>query len=167
MKLRKFAAAVTAAALSLSLAVPALADGSADARLTRVTLAVKGTLGIGDEYTGFYGEPDETALGTRWSLTWESEEEELNITATDEGKILSLNRWGNGGKVEPVMAGDRGGLTFPAMTRAEAEERAKAFLDKVLSDNEKVTFSDEGEESLSATEYSSRGPWSSTGVPPP
>ena len=167
MKLRKFAAAVTAAALSLSLAVPALADGSADARLTRVTLAVKGTLGIGDEYTGFYGEPDETALGTRWSLTWESEEEELNITATDEGKILSLNRWGNGGKVEPVMAGDRGGLTFPAMTRAEAEERAEAFLDKVLSDNEKVTFSDEGEESLSATEYSFQGAVELNGLPSP
>ena len=122
MKLRKLAAAFTAAALSLSLAAPALAAEAADQRLTRVTLAVKGTLGIGDEYTEFYGEPDETPLGTRWSLSWKNEEGELSVTATDEGKVLSLNRWENGGKVEPVLAGSFGGLTFPAMTREEASQ---------------------------------------------
>ena len=60
MKLCKFAAALTGAALSLSLVAPALAAEAADQRLARVTLEVKGTLGIGDEYTEFYGEPDET-----------------------------------------------------------------------------------------------------------
>ena len=65
MKLRKLAAAFMAGALSLGLAAPAFAAEAADARLTRVTLAVKETLDIGDEYTEFYGEPDETALGTR------------------------------------------------------------------------------------------------------
>ena len=167
MKLRKLAAAFMAAALSLSLAAPALAAEAADQRLTRVTLAVKGTLGIGDEYTEFYGEPDETALGTRWSLSWKNEEGELNVTATDEGKVLSLNRWENGGKVEPVLAGSFRGLTFPAMTRDEAAQYARAFLDKVLSGNEKVTFSDEWEESLSAESYSFNGSVELNGLPSP
>ena len=167
MKLRKLAAALTAGALSLSLAAPALAAEAADQRLARVTLAVKGTLGIGDEYTEFYGEPDETPLGTRWSLNWKSEDGELSVTATDEGKILSLNRWENGGKIEPVMAGSFGGLTFPAMSRAQAGELARAFLDKVLADNEKVTFHEEWEESLSAESYSFNGNVELNGLPSP
>ena len=91
MKLKKFAAALTAGALTLSLAAPALAVEAADARLAKVTLAVKAILDISDEYTEFYGEPDETALGTRWSLSWDSDDEQLRITATDEGKVVSLN----------------------------------------------------------------------------
>lgn len=167
MKLKKLAAAVAAAAVSLSLAAPAMAAEAADARLTRVTLAVKGTLGIGDEYTEFYGEPDETPLGTRWSLSWKNEEGELTVTATDDGKVISLNRWENGGKVEPVLAGSFGSLTFPAMTRSEAQEKAQAFLDKVLSSNEKVTFPDEGEEFLSAESYSFNGSVELNGFPSP
>ena len=100
MKLRKLAAALIAGALSLSLAAPALAAEAADARLAKVTLAVKGILDIGDEYTEFYGEPNETPLGTRWNLNWKSEEEELSVTATGEGKVLSLSRW-EGGSVQP------------------------------------------------------------------
>ncbi len=167
MKLRKFAAAMAGLALSLNLAAPALAAEAADQRLARVTLAVKGTLGIGDEYTEFYGEPDETALGTRWSLDWKSEDVELSVTATDEGKVLSLNRWERGSKVEPVSAAGVGGLSFPAMSWDEAGQRARAFLDKVLSENEKVTFTDEREESLSATEYSFRGNVELNGLPSP
>ena len=167
MKLRKLAAALTTGALTLALAVPALASESADQRLAKVTLAVKGALGIGDEYTEFYGEPDETALGTRWSLSWKNEDGELSVTATDAGKVLSLNRWEGSYKAEPILAGEKGARTFPAMTRAEAQTRAEAFLGRVLADNEKIVFSDEWEESLSATEYSFRGNVELNGLPSP
>lgn len=167
MKLRKFAAALTGLALSVSLAAPALAAEAADARLTRVTLAVKGTLGIGDEYTEFYGEPDETPLGTRWSLSWTKEEEELRVTATDEGKVISLNRWETGAKVEPVSGAGYEGLRFPVMTMEEAREYAGAFLDKVLSGNEKVTFTENEQESLSAQSYSFQGNVELNGLPSP
>ena len=150
MKLKKLLAAGLSVALGLSLSAPALASEAADERLTQVTLAVKGTLGIGEEYTEFYGEPDETALGTRWSLTWKNEDEELNVTATGEGKVLSLNRWEGGSVVEPVTAGSSGGLSFPAMSRSQAGTCAQTFLGKVLEENEVVTFADEWEESLSA-----------------
>ena len=62
MKLRKLAAAALTAALTLSLAVPAMAADAADAQLTKVTQAVKATLAVGDEYESFYGEPSQTAL---------------------------------------------------------------------------------------------------------
>lgn len=167
MKLRKLAAALVAGVLSLSLAAPALAAEAADARLTRVTLAVKGTLDIGDEYTEFYGEPDETPLGTRWNLEWRSEDEELSVTATDEGKVLSLYRWGNG-TIEPYYAAvSNSRLSFPSMSWEEAGEYARAFLDKVLSDNEKVTFGDEREESLSAEAYAFGGRVELNGLPSP
>lgn len=167
MKLRKLIAVFIAGALSLSLAAPALANQAADARLARVTLAVKGTLDIGDEYTEFYGQPDETALGTRWSLEWKSEDEELNVTATDEGKVLSLYRWETGSVEVYSPARERSGLTFPAMSRTEAGEYARAFLEKVLADNEKVSFGDEWEESLSAEDYSFNGSVELNGLPSP
>ena len=157
MKLKKFAAALTAGALTLSLAAPALAVEAADARLAKVTLAVKAILDISDEYTEFYGEPDETALGTRWSLSWDSDDEQLRITATDEGKVVSLNRWEKG-SLEPVYAsqGDRG-RKFPPMTMLQAKGYAQAFLDRVLADNEAVVLEENSSESLSATSYTFQG----------
>lgn len=168
MKLKKLAAILTAGALTLSMAAPALAAEAADARLTRVTLAVKGTLDISDEYTEFYGEPDETALGTRWSLSWSSDGEQLQITATDAGKIISLNRWENG-KAQPVYVSTLGQSTpaFPPMTMAQAKAHAQAFLDKVLSSNEKVEFEENESESLSATSYTFRGPVKLNGLASP
>ena len=166
MKLRKLAATALAAALSLSLASPALAAEAADARLTQVTLAVKETLEIGDEYTEFYGQPDETALGTRWDLEWTGEDGSLSVTATGEGKVLSMHR-----RTEdpmPYYAGEGSyGPSFPSMSRARAQEHAQAFLSKVLSENEKAVFDGEQEESLSAEDYSFRGMVELNGLPSP
>lgn len=158
MKLKKLAAALTAGVMTLSLAAPALAAEATDARLAQVTLAVKGTLDISDAYTEFYGEPQETALGTRWNLSWSSDDEQLQITATDAGKIVSLNRWEKG-DAQPVYSVIPGRNTpaFPAMTMAQAKTCAQTFLDKVLADNEKVEFEDNESESLSATSYTFRG----------
>ena len=167
MKLRKFAAALAAGALSLSLAAPAMAAEAADARLTKVTLAVKGTLDIGDEYTEFYGQPDETPLGTRWNLNWKTEDEELTVTAADSGKVLSLYRRETGSIQPYYAAAGRSGLAFPDMSREEAGEYARAFLDKVLAENEKVTFDDQWEESLSAENYTFRGTVELNGLPSP
>lgn len=158
MKLKRFAAALTAGVLTLSLAAPALAAEAADARLAKVTLAVKGVLSISDAYTEFYGEPDETALGTRWNLSWSGDDEQLQITATDAGKVVSLNRWEKGG-VQPVYSSavGRNSPAFPPMTMDQAKAHAQAFLDKVLSDNETVEFEENESESLSATSYTFRG----------
>ena len=105
MKLRKILSAALALTMSLSLYTPALAAEAADARLTQVTLAVKGTLNVGDEYTEFYGEPSETPLGTRWSLSWSSDATRLSVTATETGKVLNMNLWETGDVVAPAASG--------------------------------------------------------------
>lgn len=157
MKLRKILSAALALTMSLSLYTPALAAEAADARLTQVTLAVKGTLNVGDEYTEFYGEPSETPLGTRWSLSWSSDATRLSVTATETGKVLNMNLWETGDVVAPAASGGAYGLTFPNMSLVEAREKAEAFLSRVLSDNEKAVFTEKESESLSATSYSFRG----------
>ena len=157
MKLRKFLSTCLALSLVLGLSAPALAAEAADRRLTQVTLAVKGTLNVGDEYTEFYGEPNETALGTRWSLSWSSDATRLSVTATETGKVLNMNLWETGDIAVPVVNGGAYGPTFPNMTLAEAREKAEAFLGRVLSDDEKAVFTEKERESLSATSYSFRG----------
>ena len=93
MKVRRIVTAALALALGMSLGAPALAADAADARLTKVTQAVKATLSISDEYTEFYGEPSETPLGTKWGLEWGGEDKGISVTAADDGKVLSMNTW--------------------------------------------------------------------------
>ena len=157
MKLRKLAAAGLVLALGLSLGAPAFAAEAADARLTKVTLAVKGTLDIDDSYTQFYGQPDETPLGTRWDLNWSGEDRNLTVSATDEGKVLYMSYREDQNDITASSGSYGSGPSFPAMTRAQAQEAAQAFLSRVLSDNEEALFSGEEEESLSAEDYSFRG----------
>ena len=157
MKLRKLLAMALTLTLGLGLSAPALAAEAADQRLTQVTLKVKGTLGIGDEYTEFYGEPDETPLGTRWDLSWSTDVKRLSVTATSEGKVLSMSFWEDSEEVYPVAVNNRYGPTFPTMTLAQAKTYAQAFLGLVLTEGETVRFFDTERESLSATSYSFRG----------
>ena len=162
MKLRKLTAAVLAAALGLSLSAPALAADAADVRLTKVTQAVKATLDIGDEYESFSGEPTETMLGTQWTLSWEAEGKSLNVSATDEGKVLSMNLWGE--TVQPDR--EEQGPAFPDFTYADARSQAEAFLARVLTEGEAAVF--DGEESgasLNAAAYYFYGGITLNGLP--
>ena len=56
---------------SCTLPVSAAQAGAADERLTQVTLQVKETLGIGDEFDEFYGNLEES-YQPYWSLSWNS-----------------------------------------------------------------------------------------------
>lgn len=149
---RLFAALLTLG-MSLSLAGPALAAETADARLARVTLAVKATLEVDDGYTEFYGEPSETALGTTWSLRWSDDTRTLNVNATEEGKVLSMSYWDE----EPVYRVAGYDPRFPDMTVAQAKTYAQAFLNRVLTDGETALFGDSERDSLSATSYTFGG----------
>lgn len=164
MKLRKLTATLLAAALGLSLSAPALAADAADVRLTKVTQTVKATLDIGDEYESFYGEPTETMLGTRWTLHWEAEGKSLDVSATDEGKVLSMNLWG-----ETVQPGrEEQGPAFPALTWADAKSRAETFLAQVFTEGEAAVFDGESSgASLNATSYYFYGAITLSGLPSP
>ncbi len=136
MKLRKRPAVLLAAVLCLG--GTAQAAGSADDRLTQVTRKVKATLSVPDSFTQFYGEPRETYLGTFWELNWTGEDDEtLSVSATDGGKVLSMYRSGGA----PAVRNIRFDPHFPALDRTQAQERAQAFLNKVLTPGETVRFS--------------------------
>lgn len=62
-------------------------DKTTDERLVDITLKTKQTLGIGDEYTDFYGDLNENELIPCWDLNWSSDNENLTVEVTENGKV--------------------------------------------------------------------------------
>ncbi len=137
MKFRRMLAAALCLSMGMGLVTPAMAAEKADDRLVKVTQAVKATLAVGDEYTDFYGEPNETYLGTRWELNWSGEDTSLHVSATEEGKVLSMSRGFSSDWRE-----NKFGPSFPAMTQDQAKAKAEAFVQKVLTKGETAVFDD-------------------------
>lgn len=164
MKLRKLFSAALALSLGLSLAAPAMAEDHADARLAAVATKVIATLSVPEDYTAFHGEPSETPLGTQWELCWEGEDKSLSVSATGEGKILSLNYW----EAQTTPDEDKVGPAFPNLTRAQAKEKAQALLDLVLTQGEEAVFDEDGYgDSLNVSSYSFHGAIHLNGLPSP
>lgn len=164
MKLRKLFSAALFLSLGLSLAAPALAEEVADARLAAVATKVIATLSVPEDYTTFHGEPSETPLGTQWELNWEGEDKSLSVSATGEGKVLSLNYW----EAQTTPDEDKVGPAFPNLTRAQAKERAQALLDLVLTEGEEAVFDeDRSGDSLNVSSYSFHGAIRLNGLPSP
>lgn len=138
MKLRRLAAAALSAVMCVStvLSAGAAPAEKADAKLTAVTQTVKTTLSIPDSYKSFSGEPAENYLGTRWNLSWSGDAGNLYVTATDEGKVLAMNQ-----DTASASSGNRYDPHFPSLTTAQAQQKAQAFLNKVLAKGETAQFS--------------------------
>ena len=147
--MKKFLSLVLAAALACALAVPAAAVDGADARLTQVTQKVKQTLGIGDEFSEFYGELQENEISPYWRLEWSGEDASLTVTAGEDGKIYSYSY----GEDTYQRDGGDYGPSFPKMTAAQAQETAKAFLSKVLTSGESAYFAEGGAQQPNITTY--------------
>ncbi len=154
MKLRKLFSTALAMALGLSLTAPAMAAEAADGRLAEVAGKVIATLSIPEDYTAFHGEPSETPLGPKWALNWEGEGKTLTVSATEAGKVLSLNYW----EEQTTADQDKTGPSFPNLNRAQAQEKAQALLDLVLTEGEEAVF-EQGtySDNLSVTNYSFGG----------
>lgn len=136
MRGRKLLSAALAAALSLCLAAPALAEGS-DQALMAVTAKVKTTLGLDTEvFTDFQGWADEDVLlGKRWSLEWSGDGVGLSITADDRGKIYAYN-YRESVSDEPVVYRGMGGrLNIPQLPEDKSDSAfaaAQDFVNTVL-----------------------------------
>lgn len=162
MKLKRMAAGLLACALSL--AAPAAAEG-ADSRLAVVTQKVKAALSVPDGYSEFYGQPRENFLGTFWELNWSGESGDLSVTATEEGKVLSMYRNDNtisssSGQFDP---------RFPALDQAAAKAKAQDFVNRVLTDGETAVFSENNSSrpSISSASRSFSGEIYLNGLPSP
>lgn len=138
MKKRIFTLALAMSLVMGCMAVPAFAAQSDE--MTKVTLAVKQQLGIGDEYESFSGDSVDLGVLRYWQLNWSSEDgSSLSVTAGSNGKIVSYDSY-TPDKNEPVSSWESGGFnpSFPAVTAAQVENAAKVFLSKVVASPESV-----------------------------
>lgn len=117
------------------------ASGSLDARLTAVTQAVKSQLAIGDDFTTFYGEPNDSQLAPRWDLNWSSDGSNISVTADENGKIYAYRLYQTDEDNQRFW-----GLTaaFPKSDKATALAAAQKFVDSLLDEQESVTLESAG-----------------------
>ena len=117
--------------MTAALGAPALAAGM-DGELEDVTLRVKETLDVSDEYGSFSGSWDDWLNGS-WSLYWSDDDGSLSVTADAGGKVLECWRYDNGSAGDRFYGFDP---RFPAMDEAEAERRAEAWLERLAGEGE-------------------------------
>jgi len=116
--------------LAATMILPAAAtDAGLDKRLALVTLAVKQTLSIGDEYTEFSSHLTEGKPESQWNLNWKGDKASLDVTVTEAGKIVSYYLNYN----ENTYLSPSGDLKkFPKLSRTQAKKIAQTFLGTVL-----------------------------------
>lgn len=140
MKKRVFTLALAMSLVLGCMAVPASAAAGQSEEMTKVTLAVKGKLGIGDGYDKFSGSSTDLGVERYWQLSWSNDDGGLlEVTADSSGNILSYDCF-TPDKEMPVSSWEGGGFdpSFPAVSAKQVETAAQAFLGKVVSDPESV-----------------------------
>ncbi len=108
---------------------PLSASATQDERLKNVTELVKGTLDLDtDAFTEFNGNLSEEELGVTWHLYWQGQDASMNVSALDDGTILSYYYNDNRemSRYTPYLP------TFPNVDAQAARTAARAFLDRVL-----------------------------------
>ena len=95
-------------------------------RMTDVTRLVKTVLDISDEYTDFEG----SFSGGRWYLNWSMDGSWIGVSCLEDGTVLTYDRYSE--EDEKELSGTTS-VRFPKLSPKELEERAKAFLSRVLT----------------------------------
>lgn len=154
--------------MPISLEVPT--DGITEANneaLARVTLAVKGALGIDDSYTEFSGSSSKTGALNYWSLGWSSEDGNITVRANDAGKVLSYSYYDSYSDVSSDWS-RRLSASIPKNSREDALEVAKAFVAPLLDENESVEWQvSDGVRELGVNSYFVAGTLMINGVKSP
>ena len=113
--------------------VAQVSDVTSDAALTALTAQVKKTLGVDDDYTGFYSDYNDS-LTPRWSLNWTDDARQLTCEVTPEGKIVSVSYWADGAQRRDFFNGFD--PAFPALGAKEAAEQAEGWYEKLFTGKE-------------------------------
>ena len=129
------------AALLAALALPAAAaEESADARLAKVTQAVKSTLSLNtDEYESFHGGVEQD-LAPVWNLEWQGEKRSLSIQALEDGTVTYFYRWDYDPSPNDYRWDDL--PAFPESVGTEDRAAAEDFLSRVLRSGEVAELKD-------------------------
>ncbi len=134
---RKIVSVILSAVLLITMAVPALAEESQDEALKRVTQVVKNTLGIDNSYTEFSGDLTDEGDFSYWSLYWRKDGGSISVNADTNGKVISYSK-----NTDDYYRDNSGySPSFPKVSREELLSVAKAFVEKLLSKNESISFS--------------------------
>lgn len=165
--MKKILSLVTAAAMLCALSLPAAAESTGtDQRLKTVTQTVKETLDLDTSaYTNFNGNLMENALAPVWSLNWSGAEQNLSISAGEDGRILSYYLSDD----SYYQDQDLQDMTFPQGSREAAQKAAQAFLDRVLKKDLETASLEENDspDALGRTSYSFSGNIQLNGVDSP
>ena len=118
--------------------------GAADQRLAAVTLKVKEQLKIGDEYTEFYGDFRENELAPTWSLTWSNDNEQIDVTATESGKIISYYYYDGtyNNDYYYYAKASMSELKFPVLGIEDNRKSAENFVKPLLDKSETIEVTD-------------------------
>ncbi|MCI8328522.1 MAG: hypothetical protein HFG02_02605 [Oscillibacter sp.] len=129
------------AALLAALALPAAAaEESADARLAKVTQAVKSALSLNtDEYESFHGGVEQD-LAPVWNLEWQGEKRSLSIQALEDGTVTYFYRWDYDPSPNDYRWDDL--PAFPESVGTEDRAAAEDFLSRVLRSGEVAELKD-------------------------
>lgn len=152
--------------LLISAALPsALAEDTADAKLTQITQTVKKTLDLDTEdYAYFQGDYEEQELAPVWNLYWDGDTGSLSVTSLEDGTITSYYL----DTTESGSSSQQGLPAFPQGDPQQAKTAARTFLDKVLSSGESVELEDPDDlASLSSTTFRFSGTILLNGLPSP
>ncbi len=103
-----------------------------DADLSALTLKVKQTLDIDDDYTDFSSDYYD-GPSPLWSLGWSDETRQLTVEARPDGTVVNMYRWENGGVNERFYGFDP---AFPAITMDQATAQAESWCEKLFTGEE-------------------------------
>ena len=123
--------ALTAAVPALAMTPPAPAEDM-EATLQDITLLVKNTLDIGDDYTDFYSSYND-GLRPSWYLDWSAEGEDLSVQYTTDGVITEVFHWRSSESSNSFYGFD---AAFPALSESAARRQAAAWLARLTGQNE-------------------------------
>ena len=134
--MKKIISFLLIACILSSLCISALAQSESE--LAEVTLKVKDTLDILEDYSNFSGN-FEDYLVKRWFLSWSEEDKALSVYADDNGKIFTYRSNEYSGtqnyyRFEPKL---------PEVTLTEAKEISESFLERVMDEKEKARIETE------------------------
>ncbi|MBR5721046.1 MAG: hypothetical protein IKX78_01025, partial [Clostridia bacterium] len=127
-----------------------------DAKLAEITLAVRNTVDIGDEYTSFNGNFSDSVTHRMWYLYWSNDDNNINVTAAEDGTVIHYNKYYNKNNVYKYGSYNRFyNPKFQKNTREDAKASVKAFSRRVLSETESYIIRDYSYETLSPLEVNS------------
>ena len=125
-------------------------EAALNEKLAEVTLIVRNTLGIGDEYTSFNGDFADNITNRQWYLNWSNDDERINVTAAEDGTVMRYRKNFTSNYNDKYQSYNNFfDPKFQKNTREDAREVVKAFMRRVLNEDEGYVLSETGAETLS------------------